>query len=241
MKRLAAVALLVAGMVGPVWGQRGGARGGGGAGRGVAMSSSRGGFALSSRFSYTGARIGYSPSVSIGTYTNALPAFRAGSGVPVRRPVYGTPGRYRTPYMAVPYGYALPYGAANWLGPDALDSSYAPADAGPAYNGTVAQPYTSPDNSGYPGGYGPPPMEQAPPDGYAPAYAPQPPADEEAVTLIFKDGRPSEQIHNYILTPKTLFVQDEHHRIIPVDQLDLAATVKANLDAGVVFQLPQNR
>jgi hypothetical protein len=83
-------------------------------------------------------------------------------------------------------------------------------------------------------------MEQAAPaQVYRPAYAPQPPpADEEAVTLIFKDGRPSEQIHNYILTAKTLYVQDERRRVIPVEQLDLAATEKANLDAGVEFQLP---
>jgi hypothetical protein len=83
-------------------------------------------------------------------------------------------------------------------------------------------------------------MPQASPsEVYRPAYAPQPPpADEEAVTLIFKDGRPSEHIHNYILTAKTLYVQDEHRRVIPVEQLDLAATEKANLDAGVEFRLP---
>jgi hypothetical protein len=82
-------------------------------------------------------------------------------------------------------------------------------------------------------------MEPAPVEAYRPAYAPQPPpADEDAVTLIFKDGRPSEQIHNYILTAKTLYVQDEHRRVVPVEQLDLVATEKANLDAGVEFSLP---
>jgi hypothetical protein len=245
MKRLVAVALLVAGMVGQASAQRGGARGGGG-GRGVAMAAPRAGFALSSRFSYTGARIGYAPTVSAGAYArSALPAFRGGPGVPVRRPINGEPLRRRAPYAGIPYGYAAPYGVAGWLGPDYLDDSYAPADAGSAYgaNGANAQPY-SPDNSGYPGGYGPPPVEQAsvPPDSYPPASAPQPPpANEEAVTLIFKDGRPAEQIHNYILTSKTLFVQDDRHRIIPVDELDLAATQKANLDKGVLFQLPTTR
>jgi hypothetical protein len=65
------------------------------------------------------------------------------------------------------------------------------------------------------------------------------PAYEEAVTLIFRDGRPPEQIHNYILTRTTLYVGDQQRRAIPTDQLDLIATVKVNQDAGVDFQLPE--
>jgi hypothetical protein len=62
---------------------------------------------------------------------------------------------------------------------------------------------------------------------------------EDAVTLVFKDGRPPEQIHNYLLTRTTLYVRDQHGRDIPLDQLDLAATQKLNHDAGVDFQLPE--
>ncbi len=47
---------------------------------------------------------------------------------------------------------------------------------------------------------------------------------EDAVTLVFKDGRPPEQIHNYLLTRTTLYVWNQHHRDIPLNQLDLAAT-----------------
>jgi hypothetical protein len=65
------------------------------------------------------------------------------------------------------------------------------------------------------------------------------PASEEAVTLIFKDGRPPEQIHNYLLTRSTLYVGDPH-RAIPTDQLDLDATAKVNQAAGVDFQLPDS-
>jgi len=61
---------------------------------------------------------------------------------------------------------------------------------------------------------------------------------EETVTLVFKDGRPSEQVHNYLLTRTTLFVLDDRRHVIPTDQLDLIATAKVNLDAGVDFQLP---
>jgi hypothetical protein len=55
---------------------------------------------------------------------------------------------------------------------------------------------------------------------------------------VFKDGRPSEQIHNYALTRTDLFVLDQRHRDIPLDELDLAATAKVNHDAGVEFHIP---
>jgi hypothetical protein len=81
--------------------------------------------------------------------------------------------------------------------------------------------------------------EPAPNDYAPPAYAPPPaPEAESTVTVVFKDGRPVEQIHNYMLTRTTLYVRDEPHRDIPVDQLDLAATQKMNHGADVDFQLP---
>jgi hypothetical protein len=58
------------------------------------------------------------------------------------------------------------------------------------------------------------------------------------VTLIFKDGRPPEQIHNYLLTRTILYVDDTNHQVIPTSQLDLVATAKVNHDAGVDFRLP---
>jgi hypothetical protein len=58
------------------------------------------------------------------------------------------------------------------------------------------------------------------------------------VTLIFKDGRRPEQIYDYLLTANTLTVLDRNHRDIPVGQIDLDATAKANLQAGVYFSLP---
>jgi hypothetical protein len=72
-----------------------------------------------------------------------------------------------------------------------------------------------------------------------PLHASQPLPNEEAVTLIFKDGRPPQQIRNYAMTRTMLYVRDEHHRDIPLDQLDFEATQKANRDAGVDFQLPE--
>lgn len=63
--------------------------------------------------------------------------------------------------------------------------------------------------------------------------------DSEAVTLVFKDGRPPVKIHNYALTRTTLYVTDSKPQEIPVADLDLAATEKVNREAGVKFQLPQ--
>jgi hypothetical protein len=173
---------------------------------------------------------------------------RNGPGYGGRQPVYGT-DRYRRPYLPA-YGAGFGYGASGWWDMndpgyfdsdlyDSLndDSGYDnPGNAAPAATPADAAPY-------YPGGYGPQPMEQAqagPYSDYRPVYqSPQPePAPENAVTLVFKDGRPTEEIHNYLLTRTTLYVQGERLREIAVADLDLAATEKVNREAGVDFRLP---
>ena len=160
--------------------------------------------------------------------------------------------RHRRPYRSIygsgygsgfVYGYGGPlYG--GWWGPGYYDY---PDDAG--YDDS-ASGYA--DAGNYPPGYYPQPDAQQPDvpyepppyNSYRPAYsAPVQssaiPEHSQAITLVFKDGRAPEQIHNYILSRTTLSVLDEHRREIPVDQLDLDATVKANRAAGVEFQLPR--
>jgi hypothetical protein len=109
-------------------------------------------------------------------------------------------------------------------------------DSGTTEN-TVSQGYD--DQSGQPEDQEPPPWPGAP---YAsPQPQPGTPAtaeNGETVTLIFKDGRTPEEIHNYLLTKDILYVGDQYHRQIPIDQLDLAATVQVNRDLGVDFRLP---
>lgn len=88
---------------------------------------------------------------------------------------------------------------------------------------------------------------------YGAEYAQYPPAPEapplaevqstsenpETVTLIFNNGQPPEQIQNYLATSTTLTVIDgTRHRDIPVAELDIPATIKANHAAGVDFSLP---
>jgi hypothetical protein len=126
----------------------------------------------------------------------------------------------------------------GWIAPGYLDSGYL-GYPNTAYDDSVAPP-------NYAAGY-----DNLPPDQVQPAPAPTYPpyaqplaaspalADEDAVTLIFKDGRPPEQIRNYAMTRTTLYVRDQHHRDIPLDQLDFEATQKVNHDAGVDFQLPE--
>ena len=136
----------------------------------------------------------------------------------------------------------MAYGISGWIPPYYL--SY-PDDSDD--DGSAAQADSAPADPG-PAGYdqqadeqGPPPwpsIYDQVPTAASSAHAVPATVSEAAVTLIFKDGRPPKQIHNYILTRDTLFVGDRHPSEIPVDQLDLTATAKVNREAGVVFQLP---
>ena len=161
---------------------------------------------------------------------------------------------YNSPYNAYSLGYPY-YGYMPWLGgydPYFWDNG----DNSDSNNGQAASSDSGAQNQEeqgeqYPeGDYGPPPPEAYP--AYPPTATPPaqpsvaPPAptpvssNETPVTLVFKDGRPPEHIHNYVLTRSTLYVQDKDRRNIPVDQLDLVATGKANQEAGVDFQVPDS-
>ena len=130
-----------------------------------------------------------------------------------------------------PYGWGYPY---LWpsIFPDTDNSQPAAND----YSNGLYQ--IQPEDQA-----GPAPRESYAqrPDTLPAPYAgtqPLPPVSEAPVTLVFKDRRPPEQIHNYLLTAKMLTVLDQHRRSIPVDQIDLDATAKANLQAGVEFSVP---
>jgi len=134
-------------------------------------------------------------------------------------------------------------GAENYAanGDEGYDGSSGPVAPGqPDYaDGTDGYPPGEP-NVGGP--VAPPPGPPAARMPYRPsAGEPQQfaaPEAEGAVTLIFKDGRPPEQIHNYVLTQTTLYVGDGRRHEIALDQIDVAATEKVNREAGVDFRLP---
>jgi hypothetical protein len=71
-----------------------------------------------------------------------------------------------------------------------------------------------------------------------PPEPPEPAAAQPATVLIFKDGHKSE-VQNYAIVAGTLFdfTDGRSHKILLAD-LDLPATLKANDDRGVDFQLP---
>jgi hypothetical protein len=84
----------------------------------------------------------------------------------------------------------------------------------------------------------------------APAFRPAylgptesaPVSAQPATTLIFKDGRPPVEVHNYALTAKTLYALDgDTRQEIPLSVLNVEATVEANRAAGVDFALPASR
>ena len=67
----------------------------------------------------------------------------------------------------------------------------------------------------------------------------EPPAKIHAETvLVFRD-RHSEEILNYAIAGQTLWVFTEQRaRKIPIAELDVTATTKANADRGIDFRLP---
>lgn len=142
------------------------------------------------------------------------------------------------------WGWGYPYLPDYWDYPGDYDSY----DSEPASNYAAAEPY--PDYSSGPyeappdegpdqqPSYTPWPYSRPAPPASQPAPASSAPPSDAPVTLVFKDGRPNERIHNYLLTATTLSVLDQHREDIPVEQIDLTATSKVNRDAGVDFALP---
>lgn len=79
------------------------------------------------------------------------------------------------------------------------------------------------------------------------AYARRQPAREEehaapspATVLVFRDQH-KQEINNYAIAGGTLWVLSDHlaTKKIPLNELDLAATTKANDERGVEFQVPR--
>ncbi len=248
------VALVVGLAAAPACAQRGGGHGGGGGGHaGFAAQggfSHAGGYGGGFRSGYAAGGSAYAP-----RYGAQGRVLSGGLGVSGARPAFYGRGWDRRRYghrYGVAYGYGAPldYGwlDANDPGYDGDDGSY---DVGPYDDGSgvaaegygQAPPYDEqPSGDEQPIPYqGPYPPENAEPApvASAPTVVAAPALyDNDAVTLVFKDGRAPEKIHNYALTRTTLYVTDGRRREIPVAALDMAATEKVNRAAGLSFQLP---
>lgn len=211
---------------------------------GHAGASFRGGItSRPARFGAAPSR-GFSRSASQGRFQRPQPQRQFGYRPPYvgsahrRRQPYRPPWRLRHPYVSL---YAEPL-VNGWMSPylpDYLDyqgnDSDTSGDQGNSQSASTAAADQGPYAEGYADPLPPWPSGSRPASNAVPAA---PAAAEGAVTLIFRDGRASEQIHNYLVTPTTLAVLDQQRRDIPLDQIDLVATVRANRDAGVDFSVP---
>lgn len=130
--------------------------------------------------------------------------------------------RANYPYLYAGYPGLLSFGYGN-----SLDE-----DSAPATDYRSQPPYENPPEVA---------ASDAPP--FRPAYQPQaewaPVHAQPATTLVFSDGRPPVEVHNYALTGKTLYALDgDTRQDIPLSQLNVPATIEANRKAGVDFALP---
>ena len=160
-------------------------------------------------------------------------------------PVYPHyPGKY--PGFGFGYGYGKGYGYSGYGGIYAVpyyvpfdDASYGgDAGGGPYMSGSPEQTLHIVVDT-------PPGMHVAgPSDDSEVAASPksEPPPEREVLpidqtTLIFRDGH-KQQVTNYAVMGHTLYVFDAHKRKIPLQDLDVPATIKANDDRGIEFRLP---
>ena len=148
-------------------------------------------------------------------------------------PDYGSAYSEPMPQPDNGYGYPQPgpqpdYGSQQ---PDYGTPYPQPMPAYPQPQPVPEGAYAYPVPPGYQP-YPPQPMPAAPQMQYVPGSA-------STVILIYKDGRPPEQIQNYLATRSTLTVLDGgRHREIPLSELNIPATVSANHQTGVDFNLP---
>ncbi len=154
-------------------------------------------------------------------------------------------------YGAFPYGYVAPgfyppyidsgYADNGYMDPNGGDAAQAgDAGAGPSGmypNGSEARPpYPMRNDSG--AGYGAISRPYTQPATAANETITNG-LDHPEITLVFKDGRPPEQIKNYAVTRTTLFVLDgTKRRQIPLSALDLDKTIEKNQAAGADFTVP---
>jgi hypothetical protein len=147
---------------------------------------------------------------------------------------------YRYPgWAGYPYPYVIDPGFYDWG--DSGDSDYGPAGTSQGYADLT--PYPGYGDAGPQSLQGPNYAQTPAPDAQMPRPAydgPTPaPEPEQAITVIFNNGRAPESIQNYMMNSSTLTDLDEHrYEQIPLNQIDLAATEQANRSRGLDFQVP---
>lgn len=235
MRRTLIAVLLSAVFAVPVCAQRwstGGRRGGG-----IAIGSHRGGIRI-------GGRVGFGHNPSWNVFIGSRPHYRI-------RPYYRH--SYVYPYIAYPI-YSAPL----------YDFSYDYAAAAPqpyvvatpqSYAVTTPQPYLPYSGDGqvgldtqmrqeHVGIYRPPAQqaeETAQPKPTAPPAAQVPQPEQPLTVLVYRDGHGAE-VRNYAVVGQTLWIFSEQRaKKVPLAELNLDATRKANDERGVEFAVPPAR
>jgi hypothetical protein len=156
-------------------------------------------------------------------------------------------GSYRSRYGYGRNGYGYSYAVPYYIPMDGYGYDYVggpelysgpPIGPDPLMHMVVEQPPVR-----YP--YSEPDAAQAPPDYAPPAPQQQPAAGRDAKpnepsVLVFRDGH-KQEVSNYAIMGQTVYVFDAHTQKIALADLDVAATVKANDERGLDFNIPRQR
>ena len=252
MKSMAAVAVIVALTALPVCAQRGMA-GGGFAGHGAPMG--HGGFSAPSGggFRAPSGSFAYRPPVTTPRFSPGNSGFRPAYGYhyPGHGPGPGPGHGPRPPYRPIYHrhsifitslapGFVNPFfwGFPGWGGWGFSDNSDDPPSNSNNGQQAPAQDNWPGDAPQMPSSFAQSQSGSSQRMPYTSLSAQSTPAEQNPVTLIFRNGSAPRQVHNYMLTAKTLWVLDQTYQEIPLDQIDIAATVAKNRAAGIDFHVP---
>jgi hypothetical protein len=180
------------------------------------------------------------PSVSSIPNTGFGNRFHNGAGFNHGGRFHSRGGAFAVPYYYIPfggYGYDYDYvgGPDVYSGPPNMYSGPPPGANESTLHIIVEQ---APAQS-----YGPPADDtraaSAPPP---PVRQEQPPTardtkPREPTVLVFRDGH-QQEVGNYAIMGQTVYVLDDRTQKIPLANLDVPATVKANDDQGMEFKVP---
>lgn len=131
-------------------------------------------------------------------------------------------------YIPYPIGYA----------PEELEKTQDEGDAAAEYAYDSSQEPSEPGNVTASGTDGEAPAEENENAAEAPQPSEEPVVAQPSTVLVYKDGHRTEVVNYAILGDALFDFDDEHTRKIPLADLDLAATGKANDVRGVDFTLP---
>jgi hypothetical protein len=242
MRRLVSIAAFALALTVPVWAQRGGGMHGGGfAGRG---GGSIGSAHLSGGRSFGGMRSGGMRS-GAGFSRGFNRSFNRGS-TPSSHPKGGFHGSWNHSHNVVLHTNCFGSACRNWgWGVPWWD------DEDRRFDEDYYRQYEIADRWNQQSLAEQQMMRQEEADGDRDAYAPQssnrrssnqnasqPPEPVPATVLVFRD-RHQEEVSNYAIVGQTLWsFSEQQTQRIPLSDLDIAATEKANDDRGVIFRVP---